>query len=218
VRHDLGRIAGDGLRIAGLERPITAELIFGDPKRRIVVRGRIDRLLRDRDGGLLITDYKTGGRPAMHVDMAAVLKGHRLQIPLYVLLAEAPEAGLEPVGTARGEVLGVGPAFTTAVADADERRAGLDSAKFALHRAGFEETVGVLADLAADGRFPLNADNTRFCGYCPYLRACRRLHAPTLARLDRTAALEDYRLLQDKSTRAPTLAGIRAKRDGKETP
>jgi RecB family exonuclease len=180
-----------------VERPIAATLAlprFGD----LSLRGRIDRSLRDA-AGILVGDYKTGGKPENLVNRAMLLKGERLQMALYALLAES-EAG---PGRASVEVLGVGPQFD----DDEEARASLEPEKLGEIRDGLLESLAVLARLAAANRFPLSPRKD-LCEYCPYARACRRAHPSTVERLRAHPALADFHRMRRKNTRKPLLADL----------
>jgi RecB family exonuclease len=221
VLHDVAALVREEGRILGLEHDAGGEIRLGGGAA-FSLRGRFDRVRRTREGGILVGDYKTGGRIEDHVKPAEILKGRRLQMPLYALLARERAAswGLAGAG-ADAEILGVGPSFAPAAAGAGGEepypaRVLLDPEEFARSRAGIEETLRVLVDLAAAGAFPLNASSPR-CGFCPYVRACRRRHAPTLTRIGAAPAASEFLLLTGKSTRARTLAEVRA-RGGPEEP
>ncbi|MCB0994877.1 MAG: PD-(D/E)XK nuclease family protein [Acidimicrobiales bacterium] len=78
--------------------PVATELSFGfdggpsavdvelSDGRRLRLRGSIDRLDVRDDGGLVVTDYKTGRDPGS-LGTDPVLRGTRLQLPLYALAA-----------------------------------------------------------------------------------------------------------------------------------
>jgi len=87
-------------------------------------------------------------------------------------------------------------------------RVGLDMSTLARHRDGLVETIGVLLDLTRTGSFPLKPDSW-LCRSCPYVRACRRGHVPTVARVVSAAGGRDYALLRRKSTRRPLLDQVR---------
>jgi ATP-dependent helicase/nuclease subunit B len=107
ILADLDRfLAEDDRRRAALGlSPIAAERAFGldgTPEleidlgegRRVRLRGRIDRLDEMGDGGLLVTDYKTGGlsRYSGLGDDAPLGKdGTKLQLPIYALAMRAAE-------------------------------------------------------------------------------------------------------------------------------
>ena len=184
----------------------------------LVLGGRFDRLRTSR-GRVIVSDYKTGGDLAQIVRPSEWLKGRRLQMPLYALLARTgarPEAGApggtgdRPGATAPSgigaevlvEVLGVGPRYERSPAGA---RADLDNAKLLQVSEGFFETLGVLVRLTDLGLYPLN-ESSEHCERCAFRRACRRGHGATLERLARRPELRDYRGLRRKSTRAPLLA------------
>jgi RecB family exonuclease len=208
--EDLAALAAAGARVVATEEEAPAGLDLGGG-RRLEIRGRFDRIVRRRDGGLVVSDYKSSGNLDRHVSITEALKGIRLQMPLYLLMAETlrPRWG-EAAAPIDAEVLGVGPAFEEV-----ERRAALDPEKFELHRGALLESISVLLGLAEAGHYPLNR-GSRLCRACPYLRACRRNHPPTLDRLAGAPAGRDYALLKRKSTRASTLAAAGAAAAGQE--
>jgi hypothetical protein len=181
-----------------VERPIAATITlpgFGD----LSLRGRVDRSLRDADG-ILVGDYKTGGTPENLVNRRTLLRGERLQMALYALLAES-EAG---TGKAAVEVLGVGPRFDD---EEEEACARLGAKEFGAIRDGLLESLAVLARLAAANRFPLSP-RQGLCEYCPYTRACRRAHPATVERLQADPGLADFHRMRRKSLRKPRLADV----------
>ena len=199
-------------RILALEEEVRSPLALGKG-REIDLRGRFDRVVRGGDGTIVVTDYKTSGNLDERVRLANALKGQHLQIQLYVLLAEA----LAPAWNAAGarveaEILGVSPEFTLETGatlppepgDQHPGRAALDAQGLRDCRGAFLETLEVLVDLASAGNFPLHAGP--WCRYCPFTRACRREHTPTLNRLEAAAPLRDYAALARKSTKRPFLA------------
>ncbi len=211
LRRDVEALVRTGGRILGLEKEAPARLSLGGSGATLPIVGRFDRVRRVGEREVVVSDYKTSGRPANHVRPADLLKGVRLQMPLYLLMAESLRPEWEAAGArVRAEVLGVGPTFAPGPGSVEskEDRAEIDPETFETIRAGLVETVAVLAGLAAAGRFPLN-DGSRVCSYCPYIRACRRTHAPTLERIEGAQGASDYGLLQGKSTRALTLADVR---------
>lgn len=211
LRADLAALDADGGEITGLEEEVAVRLSTDTGGRGIDLRGRFDRVRRTSSNDIVVSDYKTAGHPRAHVDLAAALKGRRLQMPLYALMAAARQpGGGEPSRVFRAEILGVGPSFLRDASTWDEEagRAVLDPGKFALHRAAFAETLSVLIDLAASGFFPFNDHDSRVCNYCPFVRACRRGQAPATARLEAARRGRDYFLLRGKSTRAPLLRDV----------
>jgi ATP-dependent helicase/nuclease subunit B len=203
LRLDLAGFAAGQIALEGCESEVTRALPIGPGDEPLTVRGRFDRVGRDRDGGVMITDYKTSGRLEHHVGRLELLRGSRLQMALYVLMAEPePDGPRRP--RVRAEVLGVGPAYADAQAEgAGPARATLDD--FDSIRAGVKETIGVLARLARRGLFPLNAES-RLCNVCPFTRACRRSHRATLQRLAGLPELRDYFQVLRKTSAKPLLA------------
>ncbi len=212
LAQDVGALARSGARVIGLEDEAPpSPLPLGRPGAPLTLTGRFDRVVRRAEGDVVVSDYKTSGDLERLVGLTDVLKGSRLQMPLYLLLAESRLAHWSAAGSrVRVEVLGVGPSF-----DPDEARFEIDPGTFDRLREGVLETLSVLVDLAAAGRFPLN-EESRVCAYCPYVRACRRAHAPTLERLAAAPGGAPYALLRRKSTRAPTLDAVRARAGAEE--
>ncbi|HYV85017.1 MAG TPA: PD-(D/E)XK nuclease family protein [Patescibacteria group bacterium] len=207
ILRDLTGMAASPPSALLLEHVIEAALPLGSFGAPLPVRGRLDRLARQGDGTVVVADYKTSGPIADHVSILDALKGTRLQMALYALLAESETGASGRRPSVRAEVLGVGPTYEGAADDA--WRATVDPEKFARARDGLLETLAVLRDLAERGFYPLNEDS-RLCRFCPFTRACRRDHAPTLERLARSADLDAWRGVRRKSTARPTLDKVAA--------
>ncbi len=108
IRRDLRRFHVE----EGDLRPIAAELAFGgqepdgDPAvtvtledgRQVAFRGRADRVDRTPAGHLVVSDYKTGKQTGLK-DLTGdpVMRGTRLQLPLYGMAARARFGGEGPV-------------------------------------------------------------------------------------------------------------------------
>jgi hypothetical protein len=107
--------------------------------------------------------------------------------------------------------LGVGP-------DSFPRRAArtgevpLDAETFEGARAGFEETLGVLAVSARRGRFPFSTGG--HCDYCEYTSACRCLHYPSRMRVENHEEYAVYFATQAKTKTRTTLADVRGDEEG----
>ncbi|HZN02520.1 MAG TPA: PD-(D/E)XK nuclease family protein [Candidatus Polarisedimenticolia bacterium] len=207
VERDLPALLARGGTVE-CETDVDASVTLAGRAESLVLGGRFDRLLRAQNG-VVVSDYKTGGDPGLFVRPLEFLKGRRLQMPLYALMAETGtvRGTGEPLGAGRAdrvavEVLGVGPRFERAP---EEARAALDPGRFAQAREGILETLGVLVRLDDAGLYPLNESSDR-CEWCVFRRACRRAHPATLERLAAKPELRDYALLRRKSTRAPLLA------------
>ncbi len=208
--HDLSELERAGSKILALEERVEKTLDVGGA-RPLPIRGRIDRIVLEAAGGRIVADYKTMGNLPNRVDISRILKGRSLQLPLYVLMQESAAASKEGTPSIRAEVIGVGPAFSEGASPSEPSPEGypsreiLDADLMARIREGLLETLHVLDETAAAGCFPLNADSDR-CGWCPYRRACRRGHAPTLTRLASTPGVARYLELGLKSSRLPLLA------------
>lgn len=127
------------------------------------VMGYIDRVDRT-PAGLMLIDYKTGGKPKGIKDATGELKVD-IQLPIYIeaaapaLYGDQPVAGGAYFSIARGKVLAeVGSAPAPALAQ-------------------FAEAV---KDRLAEGRFPVEPDPQQHaCTFCDYAVLCRRGHRLT---------------------------------------
>jgi len=209
LRDDLAALLEDGARLVGLEREESGRISLGADGRALDLRGRIDRLAVGA-AGLVVSDYKTSGKLARQVSPAQMLKGMSLQLPLYLLLLESlSHDGRVEAPPARADILGVGPAFPPGRGDEDtQARVTLEMSTLARYRDGLAETLGTLLDLAGTGSFPLNRSSW-LCESCAYVRACRRWHVPTVARVISAPDGRDYALLRRKSSRRPLLDQVR---------
>lgn len=198
---DVEALARDGAHVIGLESGAEVLVDLGPYGGALPLRGRFDRVTLRGERELLVTDYKSSGHLENYVDLAAGLKGRRLQLPLYILMTESLHAGRHPSGVRAGaEVIGIGPSFAVG-----EDRFPLDADRFEQVRSGFLETLSVLRDLAAAGHYPLNDETPFACRSCPYTAACRRSHTPTRERLTTATPGAAYALLAGKNTRRPLL-------------
>jgi len=208
VRRDLQRLIAERTRIVGLERPVGGRVPLGAGRPGVEVHGRLDRLTIG-GGGLVVADYKTSARLKDHVAIGEILRGTRLQMPAYLLLLESlAREGLVERPPSRGEILGVGPKSEGGPGAEDDSRVELEVATLERFRDGVSETLSTLVDLAATGSYPLNPKSA-LCDICPYTRACRRRHVPTVARVTAAAGGRDYSLLRRKSSHAPLLRDVR---------
>ncbi len=195
---DVAAIVRGKIRILGVEQDVEARIPLAAGGPVLSLRGRFDRVVSSGGEEVTVADYKSGGHPERHVDLAGALKGRRLQLPLYVLLAESGLGGRP--SAVRAEVIGVGPGF-----ESGEERGAIEPAAIEGVRDGLLETLAVLVRLADTGFYPLNDSEPSVCGHCPYTEACRRAHPPTRSRLDAAPAGADYRRLARKNTRKPLM-------------
>ncbi|HKR80588.1 MAG TPA: PD-(D/E)XK nuclease family protein [Nitrospira sp.] len=144
------------------------------------IRGRIDRLDRHRESGMLrIIDYKLKlGRSIAIEDrhlVQSAVRGYRLQPPLYTRL-HVPGQGTP----AEAQLLFLAPSWSTPV-----WRSSFD-ANVWTQEAGtmLRHTLSRLINGIRDGQFFIVPDS--YCGTCEFRVACRREHQPTLWRASRS--------------------------------
>ena len=211
LKADLERLADEGHRLDSLETSwnvtislprlpgSTSDDLFGPS---LSITGIPDRVTRDSDGRRLISDYKMGGKLEKWVHPLEYLRGNRVQLPLYVLLAE----GLDADSPVDAELLGLGPSFQP---DRGFLRSGpitLDTRVFQGLKEGFVDTLAVLNSLSTEGRFPFNSDFR--CIWCEFDSACRKNHFPTRQRVEHTTRFKDYFMTLRKIKKKPLLSDL----------
>jgi RecB family exonuclease len=149
---------------AGRQRWLTVEDLVSFKVRDVEVFLRMDVAYRDRDGRVVIVDWKTGGED----DVDAL--GVRFQLVCYGLYARA-RFGATSEGLRVGLALLGAPSYR----EGGVTGAELDAA-LARIRASMLEMRSLLADpatdLATEERFPRTTDERR-CTVCPFRRPCR---------------------------------------------
>ena len=155
------------------------------------IRGRIDRLDRHRDSGMLrVIDYKLKlGRSVAVEDrhlVQSAVRGYRLQPPLYTRL-HLPDRGM----AGQAQLLFLAPSWPTPV-----WRSSFDADVWT-EEAGtmLRRTLSGLVEGIRAGRFFILPD--AYCGTCEYRVACRREHQPTWWRASRS--VEAKRLTEVRS-------------------
>jgi RecB family exonuclease len=186
--REVERLLAEGIEELVCEHEFERTLDVGSDEP-LLVRGKIDRLVRLRGGALRISDYKSGREPGKGVSPAEVTKGRALQLPLYLLAtaqersavvveAEVLPTPLRPerVGWRRDS-----HCYPLRVSAADEVRSRIRPA------------VETLVALVRAGRYPFRRADQ--CRYCPYTLACRREHPPSAERIARAPDFRAYREL-----------------------
>ncbi|MEE8536624.1 MAG: PD-(D/E)XK nuclease family protein [Acidobacteriota bacterium] len=205
VIRDLHSWRARGLDLVELEGGGTMQLppAPGGSGTALPLYGKMDRVAQDPRGGTVIFDYKTGKKLEAEAKELEMLRGLQLQGPLYAWIEQA--RATRPEATISVEFLGIGPHYEE---DPEAARIVLDAGDLEGLRAGIEETVRTLAGLAAEGRFPFH--DQRACSWCEFELACHHREHPARRSVRNLRENADYFDLLKKSTRAPTLADVRA--------
>ncbi len=187
VALDLDWLSERGYRPIELEYSTDGTLDLGAGQT-LRLAGRFDRRVEGKDG-LLIGDYKASRR--LERKAGDMLKGKQLQVPLYRMLAG---------DAARVELLGVHPDLDYDHEPCRETFVGFADPR---QERGFQETLRIIKDVAERGSFTFREGS---CAWCPYDRACRRHHPPTVEREELAEDAARFRRLDRKNTKQPTLA------------
>jgi RecB family exonuclease len=206
IRRELRRFFADD-RLT----PLAAELAFGidgeepvvvalDDGRAVTFRGMADRVDRDADGRLVVTDYKTGGLTdyedlRRNLTHDPVDRGRKLQLPLYALAAQQrwDEAG---AARARYWFTSERGRFETIGYDVDERVLGQ-----------FRSVVGTIVSGVEAGVFPARPGEPewgsyRNCKWCDFDSLCAQDRARAWERKRDAPALSSYVTLAEGVTDA----------------
>ena len=154
--------------------------IPGEGSTPLKIRGRIDRLDRQRESGMLrIIDYKLKFGKSIpsedrHLVQSAV-RGSRLQPPFYTRL-HVPDHGT----ASQAQFLFLAPSWPTPV-----WRSSFDADVWGKEPGRMlRDTLSRLINGIREGRFFIVPD--AYCGTCEFRVACRRAHQPTWWRASRS--------------------------------
>jgi ATP-dependent helicase/nuclease subunit B len=137
------------------------------------IRGRIDRLDRDRHSGTLrVVDYKfkvgSSMKPEDRNLTQSAVRGYRLQPPLYSCLTVPGQTTPSQV-----QFLFLAPGWSAPISRSMfERKSWTSETGGLIHR-----TITILIDGIRAGRFFIIPDG--YCDHCEFRVICRREHAPT---------------------------------------
>ncbi|CUS36686.1 PD-(D/E)XK nuclease family protein [Candidatus Nitrospira nitrificans] len=154
------------------------------------IRGRIDRLDRNRTSGALrVIDYKFKVGSAMKPEdrnlVQSAVRGYRLQPPLYGCLAVPGRSTPSQV-----QFLFLAPQWSTTISRSSFEAMSWSSKTGAL----IQNTMRMLVDGIRAGRFFILPDG--YCEGCDFRVACRREHAPTWWRAHRAAEPKTLKMLR----------------------
>lgn len=147
----------EGWRVVGSEVDRQAEIETA-AGRRLKLRGRIDRVEGNDDGGTALVDYKTQRRERLRAK--AQPDGEDVQLPFYVLLWQQPVASAAYLGLERDGGAHVVPGDVNALASAVRDR------------------LCALYDRLHEGEALPAHGVDEVCRYCEVAGLCRRSHWP----------------------------------------
>jgi ATP-dependent helicase/nuclease subunit B len=156
------------------------------------IRGRIDRLDRNRDSGALrVLDYKfkvgSSMKPEDRNLTQSAVRGYRLQPPLYSSLSVPGQ----PTAT-QVQFLFLAPQWSAAIS-----RSTFEARPWSSDTGGLiKDTIRTLVDGIRSGRFFILPDG--YCDTCEFRMVCRREHAPTWWRAYRAAEPKTLRMLRTR--------------------
>lgn len=159
-------------------QPVAAELAFGKPGDEfgpVVVQaggttvafsGKADRVDKEPDGTLVVTDYKTGRKERQgDFDADPVIRGTKLQLPIYGRAARAAYGEPDTPVRARYWFVSEGGGFSEVEVDLDESTQS------------FQSALEVIANGITAGYFPARPGENEFmgfsnCRFCDFDSVC----------------------------------------------
>jgi ATP-dependent helicase/nuclease subunit B len=158
------------------------------------IRGRIDRLDRDRDSGALrVVDYKFKFGSTMKPEdrnlTQSAVRGYRLQPPFYSCLAVSGQSTARHV-----QFLFLAPEWPMPVS-----RSAFEATPWESETGGLiRRTIKSVIDGIRTGSFFILPDS--YCDGCEFRMICRREHAPTWWRAYRATEPKALRMLRTQKT------------------
>jgi len=167
-------------------------------------KGKIDRIDVKSTGDTVsyrVVDYKSG-KPVRDKLMKCAVRGQKLQLPFYIvmaerLLTEEIRRGRIPQGNAGLE----NAAFVYIAQDAEDKKGQTVTPEKIIEGDEWRDlqeqcwsTVKEFLSYIRDGIFPVSPiDDAQKCEWCEFATICRRGHQPLKTRLEQDARLKAYR-------------------------
>ncbi|MDR4507793.1 MAG: exodeoxyribonuclease V subunit gamma [Candidatus Brocadiaceae bacterium] len=206
VDWDLHHIERTGYTPAYLEKTVKfcPQIKFPKDLVPILLKGKIDRVDIKKDGKTMyfnVIDYKTGKYPQENIVTSAI-RGQRLQLPFYIILAEhflAAQTGKGALSHDRPEL---GDASLVYIAqDRKERKGAQQILKKTIKENDWKmcekycwETLGEFLRNIQEGMYPITPEeSSQKCDRCEYATICRRGSPPLQFRLEQDTRLKKYR-------------------------
>lgn len=179
---------------------------------KMTFRGKIDRIdvKKGENGvGFRVLDYKSGRFMKENL-MRAVIRGQKLQIPFYIIMAEHLLS--EEIRKGRippGQVNFDEASLVYISQDMDEKKGQVCPKKKTIShndwigcKEQYWETLKEFLRIIREGILPVSlAEDTRKCEWCEFATTCRRGHQPLRFRLEQDARLKKYRDIINLSIR-----------------
>jgi len=215
VTWDLDRIEQTGYIPAYLERKAhlsaqdeLVKLISVSSKQdkasELTFKGKIDRIdlkLMGDTVSFRVVDYKSG-RPLKEKPIKCAVRGQKLQLPFYIvmaerLLSEEIKRGHIPQGKASIE----DASFVYIAQDMEDKKGqegvqekSIKGDEWKEHQGQCWETVKEFLSYIRDGIFSISpTEDPQKCEWCEFSTVCRRGHQPLRIRLEQDARLKKYR-------------------------
>ncbi|MBV6519729.1 MAG: hypothetical protein DCC43_09850 [Candidatus Brocadia sp.] len=186
-----------------LLKPVPGHSKQDDPAM-ITFRGKIDRIDMKPAGDTAsyrVIDYKSGR--FFREDLArAAIRGQRLQLPFYIIMAEEVIAGEIRNGRIPQGQTKMDEASFVYVAEHKEEKTGqisphmktISSNEWMDCKEQYRETLWEFLKIIREGIFPVSpGEDTQKCEWCEFSTMCRRGHQPLRFRLEQDTRLKKYR-------------------------
>ncbi|MBI2469666.1 MAG: exodeoxyribonuclease V subunit gamma [Planctomycetes bacterium] len=224
VTWDLERIEQTGYIPAYLERKAhlraqddLVELLSVSPKQgeasELTFKGKIDRIdlklvpVSLKEGAVenvvrfRVVDYKSG-RPLKDKPMKYAVRGQKLQLPFYIVMAERIlSEEIKKGRISQGQVSLEDASFVYVAQEMEDKKGQkgvqektITGDEWKGHQGQCWETVKEFLSYIRDGIFPISPiEDTQKCEWCEFVTTCRKGHQPQKFRLEQDVRLNKYR-------------------------
>lgn len=190
LRSELAWLHEHGAKVRAVEEVVRGVLrvrrVGAEHEHALALHGRVDRIDTIGADGLGVVDFKTGTNAEAAANVGQMLRGRQLQLVTYGMLLEA--AARDGRNITSLAAVAVGPAVEP---DA-EFRTEVEDPLGLLHgelARDLHDTLATLQEVRLAGTFAMRPDREE-CKTCDWSLACRRLHPPSLARVEASGIAE----------------------------
>jgi ATP-dependent helicase/nuclease subunit B len=209
---DLKQIDHTGYIPAFLERIVKinpGDNLFENVQK-ILFKGKIDRIdikLLENGVGFRVVDYKSGRFSKENI-MRLAVRGQKLQLPFYIIMAEYLVSKEIGQGCVPGCRIELGTASFTYVTQTIEDKNGQKSTPEKVITAGdwkeygeqCRDAVRGFLQYISKGIFPISpVEDSQKCEWCGFVTICRRGNQPLRFRLEHDARLKKYYEISNRS-------------------
>lgn len=179
--------------------------------KKVVLKGKIDRIdlkLLENAVSFRVVDYKSGRFLKENI-MRSAVRGQKLQLPFYIIMAEHMLSEEREQGHIPGDKIALEEAsFTYIAQDIEDKKGQKDVPEKTIRGDEWKEygeycwdTIREFLHYIHKGVFPISpVVDSQKCDWCEFAGICRRSNQPLRFRLEHDARLRKYYEIGNRST------------------